>query len=457
MVDSLPPRPRTVIVGGGFTGLAAALDLAKAGHHVTVLEATADVGGLAGGFPVGETRLEKFYHHWFTNDRYVIDLVRELGLSDRIILRETRTGMYYANRIFRLSNPLDVLRFSPLPFFDRVRLGLQALQARRVTDWRALEALTAKEWLIRSGGRKTYAVVWEPLLKGKFGRYADEISAVWFWSKLCLRGGSRGSGGKEMLAYFRGGFIALAEAVAERVRSYGGEFRMNTPATGIRVADGRIVAVETPAGPVACDTALLTTALPLAADLLEGHAPAEYLAQLRKIRYLANICLVLQLDRSLSSTYWLNVTDPSFPYVGIIEHTNFEPAASYGSRHIVYLSKYLPSDDAMYGMSEDDLVDFSIPHIQRMFPEFRRDWITEARIWRADHAQPIIERWYSRMLPAAETPIDGLFLASMAQVYPEDRGTNYAIREGRRIAERIATPPRFKYDALRADGQPVVV
>jgi len=192
-----------VIVGGGFSGLSAALELSARGLAVTVLEAEAEVGGLAGSFEVGGVKLEKFYHHWFTNDRHVMELIEELGLSDQVLLRTSNTGMYHANRSYRLSKPLDLLKFTPLGLIDRIRLGLLVFQARAVRDWMALETLTAEEWLISLCGRKVYSVVWEPLLKGKFGPVAGEISAVWFWNKLALRGGSRGKGGKEMLAWRR--------------------------------------------------------------------------------------------------------------------------------------------------------------------------------------------------------------------------------------------------------------
>jgi protoporphyrinogen oxidase len=188
------------IIGGGFAGLSAAWELVQRGVRVTVCEADEEVGGLAGSFDVGGTRLEKFYHHWFTSDTHVLDIVRELGHEDQVLHRPTRTGMYFAHQFFRLSTPMDVLRFTPLSLPARFRLGLLALRARRVREWKKLEDLTAEEWLVRLGGREVYDIVWKPLLEGKFGPYAPDISAVWFWNKLKLRGGSRGRGGEEILA-----------------------------------------------------------------------------------------------------------------------------------------------------------------------------------------------------------------------------------------------------------------
>lgn len=182
------------IIGGGFCGLTAAYELGKSGLQAVVLEADHRVGGLAGSFTAGGAPLEKFYHHWFTNDQHVMNLVAELGLKEQVLLRPTRTGMYYANQFLKLSTPLDLLRFSPLPWLDRIRLGLLTLRARSVKNWRALEERTAADWLREMGGERVYKVVWEPLLRGKFGQLAEEVAAVWFWNKLKLRGSSRGKG-----------------------------------------------------------------------------------------------------------------------------------------------------------------------------------------------------------------------------------------------------------------------
>ena len=431
-------RPHVSVIGGGFCGLAAAYELGRHGVRATVLERDAEVGGLAGGFAAGGTRLEKFYHHWFTNDVHVMNLIEELGRSAEVVLRPTRTGTYYAHDFFKLSTPLDLLRFSPLPFFDRLRLGLLALRVRRVQDWRALEDRTAADWLREMGGERVYRVVWEPLLQGKFGDLAEEVAAVWFWNKLKLRGGSRGRGGGERLAYYRGGFAALADRLAQAIRDQGGEIRTGVPVSGLRVDAGRAVGVVTPEATLAADAVIATPALPIVADLVAPHAPGDYVDGLRRIRYLANVCVVLELDRGLSDLYWLNVNDPGFPFVGVIEHTNFEPASTYAGRHIVYLSRYLPESDALWRMPDEEAVAFTLEHLRRMFPDLTDEAVLAAHVWRAQYAQPVVERGYRRLIPATRTPVTNLFLATMAQIYPQDRGTNYAIRQGREVARAVA-------------------
>ena len=431
-------RPRVVVIGGGFGGLAAAYELGRRGIRATVLERDAEVGGLAGSFLAGGARLEKFYHHWFASDREVTRLVEDLGLSDRMLLRATRTGAYFAHRFFRLATPLDLLRFSALPFLDRLRLGALTLRSRWVRDHRPLEDRTAADWLRELGGERVYRVVWEPLLRGKFGELADEVAAVWIWNKLKLRGGSRGRRGEERLAYFRGGFAALAEAVADAVRGQGGEVRTGAAATGLRVEGGRVTGVMTAEGLLPADAVVATPALPIVADLVEPHVAPEYAARLRRIRYLAALCVVLELDRSLSDFYWLNVNDPGFPFVGVIEHTNFEPAATYSGRRIVYAARYLPAEEPLYRRPDEEVAAFTVEHLRRMFPALTDESVLATHIWRARYAQPVVERGYARLIPERKTPIGNLFLSTMAQIYPEDRGTNYAIRDGRAAARAVA-------------------
>jgi protoporphyrinogen oxidase len=433
---ALAHKTGVIVIGAGFTGLSAAYEIARKGIAVTVLEAESHVGGLAAAFDVGGQRLDRFYHHWFTNDADVMQLIDELGLTHLVEVNPTNTGMYYANSFFRLSTPWDLLKFTPLSLMDRIRLGLLALRARRIEHWRMLESKSAHEWLHELGGANVYRVVWKPLLEGKFGPYAEKVSAVWFWNKLKLRGGSRGRGGEERLAYLKGGFVQIAEALALRIRSLGGRVELNAPVARVEPDDGGWKAT-TPHGVVSGEKIVVTTALPIAADMIRGWAQADYVKRLERIHYIGNVCLVLELDRSLSETYWLNVNDPGFPFVGVIVLTNFERPETYAGKHIVYLSKYLPCSDPLYSMSADELLDYAFPHLQKMFPALERNWITKHHLWKAAYSQPIVEKHYSALIPPEDGPSAGFHICSMAQIYPEDRGTNYAIRAGRKIGRRL--------------------
>ena len=286
-----------------MTGLSAAYELATAGLAVTVLEKDDQIGGLAASVRMDGYAIERFYHHWFNSDRHVIGLADELRCRDHLVSNLTTTGMYLNGEFHKLSGPRDLLRFTPLSMPNRLRLGLLMLRARGVKDWRELESITAEQWLLKLCGEKVYKVVWEPLLRGKFGPFASEISAVWFWNKLLLRGGSRSKAGKEQLLYYRGGFGAFLEVIAEAITAggggihtgasaqalNGGVIRTGTPAEALDVVDGRIRAVQTADGAVAADAVIATCAPPIIADLAGASLPAPYLTKLRRVKYLANV------------------------------------------------------------------------------------------------------------------------------------------------------------------------
>jgi len=426
---------QVAIVGGGVTGMAAADFLSQHGVACTIYERDSALGGLAGSFEVDGGRLEKFYHHLFTSDRAMAALIEELGLGSDLEWKPSVTG-YYTRRIYRLTSPLDVLRFKPLPLPDRIRLGMLAILPRLVRDWRPLEEITAEEWLIRLAGRRVYEEVWAPLLRAKFGRYADQIAAVWMWNKLKLRGGSRGRGQVEMLGYLRGGFGRVLERWESRLRQRGVEIRLDSPVEEVRIREGKAAGVVAQGRFEPYDDVLVTTAPEIFLRIAAG-LPADYRQRLAQIRYLANVCLVLKLKHSLGQVYWLNINDPSIPFVALVEHTNLQRPEEYGGAHLVYLSRYLDPTDPLYQMSTEELLKAYLPGLRKLFPQFDEGWVEDVWAWRERYTQPLIVRHYSRIRPPFKTPVENLWLCCMAQVYPQDRGMNYALVYGRRVAEEM--------------------
>lgn len=427
-----------VIVGAGFTGLTAAYVLSKQGKKVHVVEADMTPGGLAGTFNFDDgVKVEKFYHHWFNNDVFVPELVKELGLDGDVILLPTRTGMYFNGRMWKLSTPLDLLRFNALSLVDRIRLGLLVFQVRRIKDWKSIEHLSIREWLEPLCGKSVYKVVWEPLINAKFSVFAEAVNAVWMWKKLVLRGSTRNGKGGEELAYFKGGFGRLAEKLVEAIRSNGGEVSFGHQVTSIETSGSTVTRIKTNSGEFEGEKFLFTTSFPIIADIFKGKADLQWIANLQRVKYLGNMCLVLRLKKSLSETYWLNVNDPGFPFVGVIEHTNFDTTENYKDSHIAYLSRYLAVEDVVWSYSDEQYFEFAMQHVKRMFPKVEDSWVIDYKVWRSEYAQPVTERNYSSYVPGRTTPFNNVFISSMAQIYPEDRGTNYAIREGRSVAKQL--------------------
>lgn len=426
---------RVAVVGGGITGMSACDTLSRHGIACDLYEKDGTLGGLAGSFEVNGSRLERFYHHLFTSDTDMAEVIASLDLGDKLEWLPT-SNAYFAGRIYRLSTPLDLLRFTRLSMVDRIRLGLLYLRTRFVRDWCPLEEITAREWLVRMAGENVWRAVWEPLLRGKFGRYADEVAAVWIWNKLKLRGGSRGKGQEERLGYLRGGFGQALEAWERRLREQGVAIYTNAEVTRIEIAGGAAAGVWVSDAWRPYDQVIVTTAPSLFAAMTPD-LPPDYRRRLEQIHYLGNVCLVLKLDRSLSDTYWLNVGDPAIPFTGVIEHTNMQRPEDYGGARLAYLSRYLDVADPAYRMGADELLNSYLPHLRRMFPGFAREWVQDCWAWREPYAQPVIGLHYSRHKPELRTPVRNLWLSCMAQVYPEDRGMNYAVVWGRKVARAL--------------------
>ena len=177
------------------------------------------------------------------------------------------------------------------------------------------------------------------------------------------------------------------------------------------------------------------------AQLLEPGLAAEvgedYLARAASIEYFAALCLLLELDRGFSPFYWTNVADRALPFVGLIEHTNFVEPARYGGRRFLYVANYLPHGHELLELDAGALLDRYADGLRAVNPAFSRDWVRHAWRFAEPAAQPIVTVGYAARIPPLKTPAAGLVLANTTQVYPEDRGTNYAVRLGAEAAAAL--------------------
>lgn len=431
------------IVGAGIAGLTAAYDLTRQGHRVTIYEASPGVGGLASGFrdPDWDWALERFYHHWFTSDHDVIGLIRELGLADKLLFPRPITALWHQGEMSALDSPIALLRFPYLSMADKLRTGMVLAFLRYTRFWRQLERYTAHTWLPRFMGQRAYETLWQPLLIGKFGEeHFREVNMAWFWARIFKR--------SPKLGYFVGGFQAFADALADRVRAQCGQIRLATPVRRIERAEAGGLHLTAVDGDESFDAAafdaVIATVSPGLMARLAPELPPAYLGQLQGLKSMGAVVLVLALRQQLlPDVYWLNLPAGEFPFLALVEHTNYMQPRHYGGDHIVYLGDYLSPTHPYFQMTEDDLLDMFLEVLPQFNPAFERSWVRTHWLFRETYAQPVVPVNYSKMIPSLSTPIPGLYFASMSQVYPWDRGTNYAVEIGRRVArivERGAIP-----------------
>ena len=426
---------KILIIGGGFTGLTAALRLsADKNYSVTLVESADQLGGLAAGFPLGGTSLEKTYHHLFLTDTSILDLVKELGLQEKLIWCNSSVGIFREGKIHAFKTPLDLLKFSPCSFLGRLRTGFAALYLKHQKNWRGFTRVTALDWMTRACGASAMASIWTPLLKGKFDRHFDKVSMAWFWARIHTRANSRAGGGGEKLGYFRGGFNVVTTALAEKIRAQGVTILTNVTVEKISTERTAIINGET----VPFDFCVFTGPSPALAKLLPTNDSLnDYAAKLRSIEYLGAACLVFTSDQSLGDFYWVNVNEPAAPFLVFIQHTHLVGKENYGGKHVYYIGAYLAPDGKTFSLPDDELAQRWFAYLKKMFPAFAAAQICERHIFRFRAAQHIVDTTYEEKIPDYQTPLPGVLLANFSQIFPEDRGTNFAVREGEKIAAQL--------------------
>ncbi|QYK51018.1 MAG: NAD(P)/FAD-dependent oxidoreductase [Anaerolineales bacterium] len=421
---------KIAIIGAGFGGMAAAYDLSKAGHDVAIFEAAAHVGGLAAGFkePHWDWSVEKFYHHWFASDKHMLGLIEELGWSERVLFPRPYTVVYHEGKFYPFDSIPAALLYPGLGWgLDKVRFGLVGLYLRITNNWKPLERSTVDAWMRKWAGNRVYESMWLPLIEGKFGPYAKEVNMAWLWARLHAR--------TTRLGTYERGFQAFADQFAERLKQMGVRFEMQAAVESIQPADGGLELRVSGAAHV-FDQALVTTSPQLLAKLAP-QLNSDYLRGLLELKSMGAVVMTMSLDRQLSEQgyYWYNIPKSAgFPFLALVDHTNYVSSEHFGGDHIVYCGDYLELGHEYFSLSDDELLDRFTPGIQRVNPAFERSWVKKLWVHKTNYAQPVPLVDHSRNIPAIRTPMPGLYFASMSQVYPWDRGTNFAVEIGRKAA-----------------------
>lgn len=424
------------IIGAGATGIAAAWDLCRAGHDVTIYEAGAEIGGLAAGFRDDHWAwsLEKFYHHWFETDHHIRDLLIEMGLWDNVIFPRPKTSFWIDGKIYRSEISLSAL-FLPQSPIATLRMGLFGAYLKLIKDGTFLEKFTAHDWMRHRMGEEAYGKFFQPLLIGKFGDQYQTVNMAWMWARVKAR--------SLRLGIYKGGFQQALDDMGDKIRAYGAKIYLNSPVSAIAVQDGK-PRLQVNGEWHTFDRVLSTTSpsllLKLCGDPLRN---TDYGAQVANLKSIGSICVIFALKQSLltDGTYWLSLpaTSPDkaqsqFPFLALVEHTNWMDKAHYNNDVLIYCGDYVPADHEYFQMDESALIE----RFARALPTFNRDftpdWIRKAWAFRAPYAQPVPPINHSRNIPPLKTPLDGVYWASMSQVYPWDRGTNFAVEMGRRVA-----------------------
>lgn len=390
-------KKTVAIIGAGIGGLTAGYELSKKGYDVTVFEKEKEIGGLLSDFEMEGERLEKTYHHIFETDKEIIGLIGELGLKEKLKWHKSSTAIYSNGKIHPFNGAVDLLKFEELDLVSKFKLGLVYLWLKFDKNFSKYENITAVEWMEKWAGKKAYEVIWKPLLKGKFHEYYKDVSMAWLWARIHTRGGSKNEKGEEVLGYVDGGFGQIINKLKEKIKIINKEIINNKE-------------------------------LEKDFDVVIDTRPVK------DINYIGAVDVVFSTDQSLSDFYWHNINDLKSPFLALIQHTNLVGSKNYGGKNIYYLGTYVPQDHKYFKISDEKIISEFFDYLKKIKPEFDQSKVREKKVFRFKNAQHIVTKNYKK----PEYKIgENLYQLNFAQIYPEDRGINFAVKEAKKLVKLI--------------------
>lgn len=427
------------IIGSGYSGLTIAKELVEKGQDVTIFEKQPYVGGMVDTIEIFDTRLEKYYRHIFKSDTEAIKLIKKMGLDSELIWPATKMGYLSNKKPYLFGTPVSLLKFKPLNLIQKLRFGFNVIHIKLINNYKKLEKVTAEKWLKDRIGDKVYSQVWEPLLISKFGEKKDQISMAWLWGKIKLRSTSSTPEG-EQLGYIKGSYQKLTDKLYEYLLNKNVDIKLETSVKEIIKENDKYVVKYTKNDKEEkeeFDIIVSTIDYKGFEKLFVKYMNEEEKQKIQKVNYTSARTMMIVANKSFSPFYWLNIGDNDIPFGGIIEHTNFIDKSNYDNNHILYISNYMTEDNKLYNVSKEELLKEYMKSLTKINKEFTMENIKDYYVFDEKYAQPIIECNYSEYIMNDKLEKEKIYLCTMPQIYPEDRGMNYAIRSGINLANKI--------------------
>jgi protoporphyrinogen oxidase len=419
------------IIGGGILGMLLAYRLAQRGSPVTLYEGASDLGGLAGFQRLGDLVWDRYYHVILLSDTSIRSLLLELGLEKDLNWVETRTGFYTEGSLYSMSSVVDFFRFPPLNFVDKLRLAGTIYYASKIRNWRRMEGIPVADWLRRWSGKTTFDKIWGPLLLAKMGEYYQHVSAAFIWATISRMYAARRTGlKKELFGYVNGGYSRIVQRFGEVLRKTG--VRIETGSTCQSVtpdADGRLAVAFENGVTEHCDRVIITTPAPAAVQLCPGLSEKEK-SVMNSIKYIGIVCASVLLTKPLAGYYVTNITESWVPFTAVIEMTALVDRWRLNGHSLVYLPKYVASEDVFFSESNEVIEEVFLKALFRMYPHISRSDALSFNVSRENHVFAPSTLNYSKKVPPTKTSIPGLYIVNSSHIVNGTLNVNQTIQLG---------------------------
>ncbi|MFH1827172.1 MAG: FAD-dependent oxidoreductase [bacterium] len=424
---------KVAVLGGGFAGISAGFYISKKGHRVTLFEQETVLGGLATGFKQHnwDWYLERTVHHWFTNDNNIFSFAKDIGFKKISIKSPITASLYLSNtnnyRIIPLDNPQDFLKFPYLNIWQKFKTALILIFLKITPNFFLLEKVTAEDFLKKSMGKKAWEIMWKEMFRKKFGKYAGNILASFIWARINKR--------TKKLAYPVGGFQSIIKLSEDKLSLLNVNVKKGTRVEKINKKNAKVFIYTSNKEIEEFDAVVSTLPTPILIKISKEIFPKKYLKKLSKIKHNHAISLILELKKPfLGKTFWVNNTDPNNPIMGIFEHTNFIDKKHYGGNHLLYVGNYVDFENPLIKMSNKEVFRWYFKYLKKINPNIKKGDILNHFVFKGLYAQPIFDKSFLKNKPDFKTPIKNFYIANLDMTYPYDRGTNYAVKLGKKVA-----------------------
>ena len=424
-------KRKIAIVGAGIMGLSAAFECQKRGFLVDIYEANSEPGGMAAHFLLGEISIEKFYHFICTSDIHTFKLMEELGIQDQMRWSSTKMGYYIDGKLYNWGDPISLLRFPLMSICEKLKYGWLMYRVTKQLSFEKIEHLDAISWLKSTLGDRIYNLLWRRLFELKFYEFTKSISASWIATRIKRIGNSRENIFKEKLGYINGGSETLVKTLVDVIIKNGGELHLSTQVTNIEKFGSRL-GVKLGSKVEYYDDVIMTIPLPLVKDIVPSLSVIEK-SKLVAIKNIGVVCVVIELKKSVTEKFWLNINDPEFDIPGVIEFSNLRNTKNT----VVYIPYYMPTSNSMFSDNEEIFIEKCKLYLKKINPDINDEDFLNHHVAKLKYSQPICEPGFLEKLPPVKTSIEKLQIADTSYYYPEDRGFSESIKLGKQMANNI--------------------